>query len=127
MTNDWKIEAPEDHSGEIERLRTERDRLRARIAELEAAGNRLGDAAIGAILDNMEANTTPMNGDESGAVIGYMCRIDFECELGVALGGNTIYPDIEDCREKRKCTDICGIVEVEVRCRRIVHAGPDNE
>lgn len=123
--DDWKIEAPEDHSGEIERLRTERDRLRARIAELEAAGNRLGDAAIGAILDNMES--TPMNGDESGAVIGYMCRIDFECELGAAQGGNTIYPDIEDCRAKRGCTDHCGIVEVEVRCRRIVHPGSDNE
>lgn len=107
-------------------LKAEIKQLRARIAELEAAGNRLGDAAIGAILDNMEANTTPMNGDASGAVIGYMCRIDFECELGAALGGNTIYPDIEDCREKRGCTDHCGIVEVEVRCRRIVHRGFDN-
>lgn len=58
--------------------------------------------------------------DPASPVIGYMCLIDFECELGAALGGNTIYPDIEDCIERRKCTDHCGIVEVEVRARRIV-------
>ena len=58
--------------------------------------------------------------DPSSPVVGYMCLIDFECELGAALGGNVIYPDIEDCMKHRPCTEHCGVVEVEVRARRIV-------
>lgn len=55
--------------------------------------------------------------------IGYMCRVDFVHELGAAMGGNTVYPNVEDCKKHRKCVDTCGIVEVEVRLRRIVLEG----
>jgi hypothetical protein len=60
--------------------------------------------------------------DPASAVIGYMDLTDFECELGAARGGNRVYPSIEDCRENNPCNDECGIVEVEVRARRIVQA-----
>ena len=33
------------------------------------------------------------------AVLGWMCAIDFSCELGEALGGNTIYPSLEDLQK----------------------------
>lgn len=57
---------------------------------------------------------------EDDFATGYMCLVDFECEIGMASGGNVIFPSIEDCRENRKCVSSCGIVEVEVRARRIV-------
>lgn len=53
-------------------------------------------------------------------VIGYMDLIDFECELGAAMGGNTVYPSIEDLKEHKGCVESCGIVEVEVRARKII-------
>lgn len=58
--------------------------------------------------------------DNADYVIGYMCLTDFECELGGAIGGNTVYPSAEDLRKRRGCVAECGIVEVEVRARRIV-------
>ncbi len=71
-----------------------------------------------------EAPTIPMMHEEGKEyVLGYMCRIDFECELGAALGGNNIYPSEEDCRENRKCVGKCGIVEVKVEATRIIHQG----
>jgi hypothetical protein len=57
---------------------------------------------------------------EDDFATGYMCLIDFECELGNASGGNIVYPSIQDLRERRECVATCGIVEVEVRARRIV-------
>lgn len=67
------------------------------------------------------APTTPMWADDnSDYVIGYMCLTDFECELGGATGGNTVHPSVEDLRKRRGCVDRCGIVEVEVRARRVV-------
>lgn len=55
-------------------------------------------------------------GQEPGKsyVLGYMCGVDWECELGMASGGNTVYPSGEDCEKRRKCTEQCGIVEVKV-------------
>lgn len=61
--------------------------------------------------------------NEDGAVIGYMCAIDWEYELGLNFIGNRIYPSIDALREGHKCADDCGIVEVEVRLRRIVTEG----
>lgn len=61
-----------------------------------------------------------VNEDDSGAVVGYMDLTDFECELGAALGGNLIFPSVRDVRRNLKCADACGIVEVEVRFRRIM-------
>ncbi len=69
-------------------------------------------------MNNQECRA--MYAEDDGAVIGYMCLVDWECELGAALGGNTIYPDEEDCAASRKCVASCGMVEVEVRFRRIV-------
>jgi hypothetical protein len=68
-----------------------------------------------------------MSAEDDGSVIGYMCRVDWECELGMAEGGNVIYPGIEDCKRVRKCTTACGIVEVSVSFRKIVEEGADNE
>lgn len=61
-----------------------------------------------------------MSEDESGVTIGYMDLTDFECELGVALGGNVVYSSPDEVLSHRKCATVCGIVEVEVRFRRIV-------
>jgi len=46
------------------------------------------------------------------AVPGWMCAIDFSCELGEASGGNTIYPSLEDLRKHHKWLDHCGFEEV---------------
>ncbi len=53
-----------------------------------------------------------MMSEDDGSVIGYMCAIDFECELGAAAGGNIIYPSIDDLKRCHKCWENCGIVEV---------------
>jgi hypothetical protein len=53
-------------------------------------------------------------------VRGFMCKIDWDHELGNAYGGNTIHPSEESLRDKHKCTDECGIVEVEVTLVRVV-------
>lgn len=45
---------------------------------------------------------------------GYMCKTDFDYELGEALGGNTVYASITDLCESRKCVTHCGIVKVKI-------------
>lgn len=65
--------------------------------------------------------------DESNAVIGYMCLTDWECELGMASGGNVIYPSVDNIEEHRRCVAGCGIVEVEVRFRRVVKEAARDE
>jgi len=71
-------------------------------------------------------NLYPMWGEGTdGSAIGYMCRTDFEYELGNASGGNHIWPSVEDMRANCKCADSCGIVEVEVHFKRLVHPGTD--
>ena len=45
---------------------------------------------------------------------GYMCAVDFDWELGEALGGVTIYPSKKDCLDKRPCSKVCGMVKVKV-------------
>lgn len=52
--------------------------------------------------------------EEDGTVIGYMCLIDWECELGAASGGNRIFPSVEDLKAHHTCWESCGIVEVKV-------------
>ena len=47
-------------------------------------------------------------------VTGYMCLTDFECELGMACGGNVVYPSEKNLRKHRKCIPTCGIAKVEV-------------
>lgn len=67
-----------------------------------------------------------VNEDGEDFVVAYMCLTDFECELGAAMGGNTVYPSIEDLRASRKCVESCGIVEVEVKARRIIQQPHDD-
>jgi hypothetical protein len=66
-----------------------------------------------------------MNGEDDGSVVGYMCMVDFECELGAAMGGNRVFPSIEDAKENLKCWRGCGLVEVRVSFVRIVEEGTD--
>lgn len=44
----------------------------------------------------------------------YMCKTDYEFELGYAAGGNTLYPSIEDLKKCKPCVESCGIVAVRV-------------
>ncbi len=44
--------------------------------------------------------------------IGFMCRIDFECELGMV--DVPVYPSLEVLKEKRTCIPGCGWVKVRV-------------
>lgn len=39
---------------------------------------------------------------------GWMCSIDFGHELGMARGGNSVYPSEENCRANRKCVTADG-------------------
>lgn len=59
------------------------------------------------------------------AVVGYMCKIDFDHELGAALGGSKVYPSIEDLRSNHDCVDECGIVEVTVSLNAVISEGRD--
>ena len=45
---------------------------------------------------------------------GYMCKIDFDNELGRAAGGLPVYSSIEDLKENHDCWESCGIVKVRV-------------
>lgn len=58
--------------------------------------------------------------DYDDFITGYMCKVDFDWELGCASGGNIVYPSEKDLRERRKCVDECGIVEVRVQFVRVV-------
>lgn len=46
---------------------------------------------------------------------GYMCMIDFDHELGEAMGGNKIYPSVADLKRNHKMWKECGIVEVSIQ------------
>ena len=83
-----------------------------------------GDPAV------RHASPTSKSGDQSAApedgaaeVVGYMCRIDWECELGSAWPMTPIYPSIATLKEQRKCVTYCGIVAVSVRITRVVEEG----
>lgn len=53
-------------------------------------------------------------------VTGYMCKVDWDYELGAAVGGNTIFPSVADLVSNKKCTQECGVVEVEVRLKSVL-------
>lgn len=65
--------------------------------------------------------------DEDGVVTGYMCKVDWECELGAAMGGNHVYPSVEDLKRHRSCVEQCGIVEVRVYCSRVIQESDFSE
>ena len=62
--------------------------------------------------------------EEDGKVYGYMCLTDYECEMGLASCGHTIYPTAELLRGRRSCVPQCGIAYVSVELVRI-EQGPD--
>ena len=73
------------------------------------------DVIVKPVLGAMGSET-----DDHTLVEGYMCMTDFECELGMACGGNVVYPSVEDIKRNRKCVESCGIVKVAVICTEIV-------
>jgi hypothetical protein len=56
-------------------------------------------------------------------VTAYLCETDWNHELGHASDGNALYPSVDDLRDHQPCADQCGIVEVEVRLKRVVSPG----
>ena len=44
----------------------------------------------------------------------YMCGVDWQHELGEAMGGNVLYPSVDDLKQCMKCWESCGIVKVSV-------------
>lgn len=63
------------------------------------------------------------NNSDNNSVTGYMCKVDFDYELGCASGGNIVYPSEKNLREHRKCVNECGIVEVRVQFVRVIQEG----
>ena len=51
---------------------------------------------------------------------GFMDKVTFEHELGVATGPAPIYATEEECLQKAPCILESGMVEVEVRLVRVV-------
>jgi len=47
-------------------------------------------------------------------IMGYMCKTDFDYELGHADDGNKVYPSERALREHQKCVSTCGFVKVKV-------------
>lgn len=56
-------------------------------------------------------------------IVGYMCKTDFDHELGNARNGNIVYPTIESLKEHRSCTAECGIVSVIVTLEEVIQKG----
>jgi hypothetical protein len=54
------------------------------------------------------------------SVICYMDKVDFEEELGKAVAGNRVFPSVDACRKSKACVHQCGIVEVEIRLRKVI-------
>jgi hypothetical protein len=62
----------------------------------------------------------PMFAEPDGTVLGYMCAIDWECEIGTADGGNKVHPSVESLKAAHTCWEDCGIVEVRVSFSKLV-------
>jgi len=57
-----------------------------------------------------------MNSDR----FGYICKIDWDWELGEALGGSKIYPSLKDLKAHHSCWKDCGIVKVKVSFEEVI-------
>lgn len=44
----------------------------------------------------------------------YVCGVDWQHELGEALGGTDCYPSIKNLKEEKSCWESCGIVEISL-------------
>ena len=62
---------------------------------------------------------------EDKVITGYMDKIDFECEAGDNPNGNIFYPSEEALLKEMSCAEFCGIVEVEIRLKRVISEGKD--
>jgi len=51
---------------------------------------------------------------------GFMCLTDWQWELGEALGGNMVYPDLKDLKKHRVCVEDCGIVRVKIVLDKVI-------
>lgn len=54
---------------------------------------------------------------------GYMCKVDFDFELGEVSSGNLIFPSVEDLKKNMKCVSSCGIVKVKVELEEVIKEG----
>lgn len=50
----------------------------------------------------------------------FMCKTDWDYEIGNAAGGNVVYASVEDLKSNRRCVESCGIVEVKVSLVRVI-------
>ena len=50
---------------------------------------------------------------------GYMCKVDFDHELGCALGGNTVYPSLKDLRDNHSECHF-GSVKVKISLEEVI-------
>ena len=53
-------------------------------------------------------------------MLGYMCMIDWQHEIGAASDGNKVYPSIEDLRRDHTMFEQCGVVEVRISFSKIM-------
>ena len=44
----------------------------------------------------------------------YMCKVDWDYEIGNAAGGNKVFATAEDIKHNLNCVHECGIVKVKV-------------
>lgn len=57
----------------------------------------------------------------------YMCKTDYDYELGVAAGGTELYASLKDLKASRPCVKECGIVAVRVEFVRVVKHRKERE
>ena len=59
---------------------------------------------------------TPLWGDKDGIVVGFMEQVEWDYEIGGDRLGTIVYPDPEAVPGHKGC----GLVEVEVKLRRVI-------
>jgi hypothetical protein len=97
---------------ESRRARAQNASLRSQVATLLSF---VPPANRQAVLALIEKDEVPPHPRAMGlADSGFMCKVDFDCELGAAAGGVLVYPSLADLRKHRSCVVECGIIEVKV-------------
>lgn len=52
--------------------------------------------------------------------VGYMCKTDYDDEMGYASDGVRVFPSLRALKEARKCLDQCGIVKVRIQLLEVI-------
>jgi len=65
-------------------------------------------------------NQCPKCSDESSVRYGYMCKTDYEYEVGHARGGNLVYASEEELKKEKLCVFTCGIVKVRIELEEVI-------